>query len=164
MFKPFLTQRRKERRETPVSFPLTAVRFAELLKNTEEKSIHFARNIGTRLTPYWFFIKGSVGYRIDTQLKDRRELNVSIEGNTVLLTPKNGTPIGKELSLETTRRLLSGFPNSAYFCNVMVHPDSMEAFVQFRRNLRSLGYKVNWNARTRFALVFASNPEYSSSD
>ena len=116
----------------------------QTLKNTKEKSIHFARNESTFRTPVWGFVTKNTFYRIDTDLNMQDQLKVTKDDRTILLTPINGQPIGKELTVAETQRLLSGFPSSSYFCSLGIMPDSIEASVQLRRNLRELGYKVNY--------------------
>ena len=136
----------------------------QMLKNTKEKSINFARNESTFKTPVWVFITKNTFYRIDTELNMQDQLKVTKDDRTILLTPINGHPIGKELTVAETQSLLSGFPSSRYFCSLGIMPDSIEASVQLRRNLRELGYKVSYYVTPRLVLRFVTNPDYSSSD
>lgn len=136
----------------------------QTLKNTREKSIHFARNESTSKIPVWIFVTKNTFYRIDTELNIQDQLRVTKDDRTILLTPIRGQPIGKELTVAETQRLLSGFPNSSFFCSLGIMPDSIEASVQLRRNLRELGYKVNYYVTPRLVLRFVTNPDYSSSD
>lgn len=136
----------------------------QALKNTKEKSIHFARNESTFKTPVWIFIANNMFYRIDTGLNMQDQLKVTRDDRTILLTPIRGQPIGRNLTVAETQKLLSGFPKSSFFCGFGVMPDSIEASVQLRRNLRELGYQVNYYVTPRLVLRIVTNPDYSSSD
>ena len=135
----------------------------ERLRKTPAKKFHFAHNERTSNSPYVLFIKNDHLYRLGRNyLTSSREVNVKRSGNKLLLTGVDGTWLSS-ISSSDLKSLLQDFDKSTSFLWIMVHPDSFNSFVNFRRLLRDAAFPVHWYINANSILYLADDANYYSS-
>lgn len=135
----------------------------EKLRQTPVKKLHFAHNERTSNAPYVLIVKNDRVYRLGADyLNSSSEVKVKRDGNTLLLTLQKGTFL-PAIGPADLRSLLKDFNKSSGFLWVLVHPDSFDSFVVFRRLLRNADFPVFWYIETGLFLHLGYNPSYSAS-
>jgi len=135
----------------------------EKLRQTPVTKFHFAHNERTSKAPYVLVVKNDRVYRLGADyLNSSSEVKVKRDGNTLLLTLQGGTFL-PSIGPADLRSLLKDFNKSSGFLWVLVHPDSFDSFVVFRRLLRNADFPVFWYIETGLFLHLGYNPNYSAS-
>ena len=127
------------------------------------KKFHFAHNERTSKTPYVLVVKDNKLFRLGANyLYSSREVKVKLDGNMLLLTCLDGTYL---VAVESSdiHSLLHDFNKNSAFLWILVHPDSLDSFVSFRRLLRNASMPVHWYIDSGLILYLGHNVSYSAS-
>ena len=135
----------------------------EVLQKTPAKKLHFAHNERTSSSPYVMLVKNDRLYRLGRNyMMSSREVSVKSSGNMLFLTCIDGTLLSS-ISSSDLQSLLQDFNKSTSFLWIMVHPDSFNSFVGFRRLLRNATLPVHWYVDANSILYLQKDANYSSS-
>ena len=135
----------------------------EQLQRTPEKKLYFAHNERTSRSPYVLLVKNNHLYRLGRNyFQSSREVSVTKSGNRLLLTGIDGSLLSSITSSDL-QSLFRDFDKTSSFLWIMVHPDSFESFVGFRRLLRKATFPVYWYINTESILYLGNNTSYSAS-
>ena len=122
------------------------------LERTPKLKFHFSHKGKTTREPYVIILKNNQLYQLGTQfLVSSREVRVKRYNRTLVLTPLKGTPV-TDISSANLLSVLTGYNKSTAFLWIMVHPDSIENFIDFRRLLRGATLPVHWYIDTSLVL------------
>lgn len=134
----------------------------ERLQRTPAKKFHFTHNERTSKSPYVLLVKNNHLYRLGRNyLTSSREVNVKRSGNMLLLTGVDGALLST-ISSSDLQFLFQDFNKSTSFLWIMVHPDSLDSFVSFRRLLRNATIPVYWYINAASILYLGNNINYYS--
>ena len=148
-----------EEKNRKLSEELAALR--ETLKKTPIKQLHFTRNEKTSRGPYMMLIQGNRLYCAGTEpLRSSDFVEVKRDGRIFLLLPRQGTPLAA-IDEKNFFAHCPGLLQASHFLYIMVHDDSMAAFVNFRRMARSLGLPIYWAVQNR-GILYLTNTSYSA--
>ena len=145
---------------------LTAERLAARKPKTIRKKIHFPHNQRTSKSPFILIIQGNKLFKVGPDgKKPYPGVKANQDGNVVYFTPIHGRTLSA-LDEKNIPLVLDEFKKNYNFLWIMVHPDSMEQFVTFRRQLRTAGYQVHWYICTEgtFYVTYTRDVSYSASN
>ena len=145
---------------------LTAERLAARKPKTIRQKIHFPHNQRTSKRPFILIIQGNKLFKVGLDgKKPSPGVEAKQNGNVVYFTPIHGRTLST-LSKKNIPLVLDKFRKNYNFLWIMVHPDSMEQFVTFRRQLRTAGYQVYWYICTEgiFSVTYTRDASYSASN
>lgn len=135
----------------------------EKLQNIPVKRFHFSVNTKTKSEAYVILIRDRHLFRMGTDYRrPLSDVKVRQSGDVLRLTPQTGIALTTLSSTGDLARQLAGFDKSNMFLWVMVHPDSFDSFVDFRRLLRMAAIPIFWYLDTSF-IVYLGNKDYSAS-
>lgn len=133
------------------------------LKSIPVTQLHFAHNRRVSSSPYIVLLRNNHVYQLGTDyLVSSPEVSVKRDNNMLILSPINGTLLSS-ISGNNLFGVLRQFNKHKSFLWILVHPDSFEAFVKFRRELRQAEYPVHWYIDYNAILYLGSNSGYSAS-
>ncbi len=132
------------------------------LQNISVPRLHFSHNRRVAMSPYVILLRNGQLYQLGTNYSvSSREVGVKQDGNILVFSCLSGRPLSS-VSSGNLSEILKQYRSTESFLWIMVHPDSFEAFVRFRRLLRSAGYPVYWYTATKMVLYLGKN-NYSAS-
>lgn len=135
-------------------------KLSERLLQTPAKKFHFAHNERTSRLPYVLLVKNNRLYRLGMKYTESsREISVKTSGNMVFLTAVGGTLLSS-ISSSDLQSVFRDYNEATSFLWIMVHPDSFDSFVGFRRLLRNAKFSVYWYIDTASILYLSNNPDY----
>ncbi len=145
---------------------LTTERLAARKPKTIRKKIHFPHNQHTSKRPFILIIQGNKLFKVGPDgKKPYSGVKAKQDGSVVYYTPIHGRTLSA-LSEKNIPLVLDEFRKDYNFLWIMVHPDSMEQFVTFRRQLRTAGYQVHWYIYKEgtFYVTYTRDVSYSASN
>ena len=135
----------------------------EQLDKINVPRLHFAHSQKTSSSPYVILLRNNVMYQLGTNyLHSSSEISVKKDKDMLVLSPIKGTLLST-ISRNNISRILSRCNNRKDFLWILVHPDSFESFIKFRRVLRATSYQVYWYIDHKSILYLGNNSGYSAS-
>ena len=127
------------------------------LERTPKLKFHFSHKEQTKSKPYVIILKGNQLYQLGTEyLVSSREVRVKRYDKTLVLTPIKGTPVAA-VSSANLASVLGSYSKSTAFLWILVHPDSFENFIEFRRLLRKAAMPIHWYIDTSLVLYLGDS-------
>ena len=153
----------KDLRREKQLLDLSIDELTEQLKNIPVTRLHFAHNQQVSSSPYFVLLRNNQIYQLGSDyLVSSPEVRVRRDNKMLILSPLKGTSLSS-ISYEDLPAVLHQFDKSKFFLWILVHPDSFEAFIKFRRMLRRAAYQVYWYVDHNAILHLVKTSNYSAS-
>lgn len=132
---------------------------AEQLENWKPKTLRFAKEEETALSPYWVLLKENRLYRFGIQtdpLKGEVYARDSLDGRRVKLIPERGSDI-KGNDVEMLEYLFKPVRKDRHFVSLVSDKKSHSALLVVRQFLREKGIQVDWKINPDFEFYYSTS-------